>query len=101
MSLFNAFEKMATEETAQTQVSLLSRILMYLMAPIGYDKSQKRYRQTAVVESGTITTVSTVTTVTTCNTVSNLTSIGGRDASALLLQQSRASWALNVRSRFS
>ena len=95
MSLFNAFEKMATEETAQTQVALLSRILMYLMAPIGYDKSQKRYRQTAVVESGTITTVST------CNTVSNLTSIGGRDASALLLQQSRASWALNVRSRFS
>lgn len=57
----------ATEESAADNASLLRRILNVLLAPLGYDKSLQRYRQTAVIESGTITTVATVTTVTNAN----------------------------------
>ena len=61
----------ATEETLADTASLLRRILNVLLAPFGYDKSLQRYRQTAIVESGTITTVTTVATVT------NMTNITG------------------------
>ncbi len=68
--------------------SFLQRILQMLLAPLGYDKSLQRYRQTATIESGTITTVS------------NLTNIGsGRNAEMLVNAQVNAAWALNVRAR--
>lgn len=99
MTLRNAFEDMATEASASDGATLLRRMLLLLLAPLGYDKSLRRYRQTAVVESGTITTVTTVTTVTTCGTVSNVSQIGGRDAGQMLINpMNRTSWALNVRS---
>lgn len=90
MTLRNAFADMATEESASDGATLLRRILLLLLAPLGYDKSLRRYRQTTVIESGTLTT---------CNTVSNLVSIDGRPGAMLINAQCRQSWALNVRSR--
>ena len=75
--------------------SVLSRILQMLMAPLGYDKSLQRYRQTAVVESGTITTV------TTCATVSNLAAIDGLQGRIQVYGANMSAWADCVRSRIS
>lgn len=77
---------------------LIMRVLQVLLAPLGYDKSLARYRQTAVVESGTITTVTTVATLTTC---AGLTNIDGRNGSMLINANNATAWALNVRSRIS
>jgi len=90
MTMRNAFADMATEVSASDGATLLRRMLLLLLAPLGYDKSLRRYRQTAVIESGTVTTV---------NTVANLSNIDGRPGAMLINAQSRQSWALNVRSR--
>jgi hypothetical protein len=79
---------------------VLDRILRALLAPLGYDKSLGRFRQTAVIESGTVTQVTTVTTVTTCTTVgtvTGLTNIDGRNGSMLINANSRAAWAMSHR----
>ena len=75
---------------------LLRRILNALLAPLGFDKSIQRYRQTAVVESGTITTVTTVTTVA---TMTNAANIGGIQAQLLVNGQNISAWQACVRSR--
>ena len=88
--------------TDNTSGNLLLRILQMLMAPLGYDKSLGRFRQTAILESGTVTTVSTVTTVTTCSTVSSLTNIaaiGGYSAQMQIMDTNRMAWANCVRAR--
>jgi hypothetical protein len=72
--------------------------LRALLAPLGYDKSLGRYRQTAVIESGTVTTVTTVTTCTTVGTVTGLTNIDGRNGAMLINANSRAAWAMSHRS---
>ena len=77
---------------------VLDRILRALLAPLGYDKSLGRYRQTAVIESGTVTTVTTVTTCTTVGTVTGLTNIDGRNGAMLINANSRAAWAMSHRS---
>lgn len=80
---------------------LLLRMLSQLVSPIGYDKSLGRSRNTAVIESGTLTTVTTVTTVTTCTTVSSLTNlaaIGGYNAQMQVMDTNRTAWAQCVRS---
>lgn len=64
--------------------NLLRRIVQMLLAPLGYDKSLQRYRQTAIIESGTVTTV---------------TNINGRNGDMLVNAQVNAAWALNVRAR--
>jgi len=76
--------------------SLLARILRVLLAPLGYDMSIQRYRQTAVVESGTITAVTTVATVT---TLANQSAIGGIQAQLLVNGQNVSAWQACVRSR--
>lgn len=63
---------------------LLGRILNVLLAPLGFDKSLQRYRQTAIVESGTVT---------------NQTNIGGFNADAQVRANINAAWNLNVRAR--
>ena len=73
--------------------SLLGRILRALLSPLGYDFSIQRYRQTAVVESGTITQVSTVA------TVSNQVALGGIQAQLLVNGQNVSAWQACVRSR--
>lgn len=74
---------------------LLRRILNALLAPLGFDKSLQRYRQTAIVESGTITQVSTVA------TVSNQIALGGIQAQLLVNGQNISAWQACVRSRIS
>ena len=61
-----------------------------LLAPLGYDKSLARYRNTAIIESGTVTTVTTVT---------GLTNINGRNGDMLINSSGNTAWALNVRAR--
>ena len=73
--------------------SLLGRILRALLSPLGYDFSLQRYRQTAVVESGTITAVTTVATMT------NAANIGGIQAQLLVNGQNISAWQACVRSR--
>ena len=92
----------ASEETQQDVVNLLVRMLNYFNAPQGYDKSLQRYRQTAVLESGTVTTVSTVTTVTTVTTVAALTALNNYEyymARMQVLDTNRTAWAQCVRAR--
>jgi hypothetical protein len=86
----------------QDMILLLTRMLNYLNAPQGYDKSQQRQRNTTVIENGTITTVSTVTnvgTVGTVGTVTNQTQMGGIQAQILVNAGNLAAWNAVVRSR--
>ena len=78
-------------------MSLLSRILNVLMSPMGFDRSLSRQRVTAVVESGTVTTVTTLTTATTVGTVTNLGA--GRTGIELQDNANRFAWAQLVRAR--
>jgi hypothetical protein len=80
----------ATEESASDNASLLRRMLNVLLAPLGYDKSLQRYRQTAILESGTVTTVTTVTT---------LTNLGTYQATQQVYGQNLTAWNSCVRSR--
>lgn len=73
--------------------SLLWRMLQLLLAPLGYDKSIQRYRQSAILESGTVTTVTTVTTLTSLN------NLDGYNARMPVLDQNRSAWAQCVRAR--
>lgn len=67
--------------------NFLWRILQMLMAPLGFDKSLQRQRSTAIIESGTVTTVT------------GLTNINGFNGDMLIRGQVNAAWALNVRAR--
>lgn len=96
MTLRNAFEEIATEDTAIEQVSILRRILALLMSPRGYDKTSARQRVTAAIEN--LPTLASVTTVT---TVGNIGQIAGRDASMWINPINRTSWALTCRARIS
>jgi hypothetical protein len=81
---------------------LLTRMLNYFNAPMGYDKSLQRQRGTVVLESGTVTTVSTVTTVTTvttCAAVTSLNNLDGYNARMQILDNNRTAWAQCVRAR--
>ena len=87
------------EVSAQSMVLLLTRMLNYLNAPMGYDKSLQRSRQTAIIESGTVTTVTTVTTVGTVTTMANQAAIGGIQAQILPNGANLAAWQASVRAR--
>jgi hypothetical protein len=86
----------ASVEAQQEMVLLLTRMLNYLNAPQGYDKSLQRSRQTAIIESGTIGTVTTVGTV---SNVANQTLIGGVQAQILVNGGNMAAWQAAVRNR--
>ncbi|MCA3717453.1 MAG: hypothetical protein IM674_04285 [Brevundimonas sp.] len=74
--------------------ALLRQLVLAATSPAGFDRSLGRGRVTALVESGTVTTVSTVTTVT---TVSGLTNIDGRPGAMLINQSNLSAWADCVR----
>jgi carbohydrate-binding DOMON domain-containing protein len=84
------------EDTRQSMVTLLTRMLNYFNAPMGYDKSLQRGRVTAVLESGTVTTV---TTVTTCATVTNLSTIDTLQGRIQVYGANLSAWSDCVRSR--
>jgi hypothetical protein len=71
-------------------VALLRQLLQMLIAPLGYDKSLGRQRSTAVIESGTLTTLTTL---------SNISSVGGYTAQMTVLDANRSAWAQCVRAR--
>lgn len=77
---------------------LLLRLLSQLVSPVGYDKSLGRSRNTAIIESGTVTTVSTVTACTTVGSLTNLAAVGGYNASMQIMDTNRTAWAQCVRS---
>jgi hypothetical protein len=79
--------------------TLLIRLLNATNSPRGYDVALGRNRMTAILESGTVTTVNTVTTTTTVGTVSNQTNMGGQQAQLLTNGQNVSAWAATVRSR--
>jgi hypothetical protein len=81
---------------------LLTRMLGMLLAPLGYSRDLQRFRNTAILESGTLTTCTTVTTVTTCATVTactNVVNLGGLSADRLVLNQNYSAWASTNRVR--
>lgn len=75
---------------------LLTRIVQALAAPLGYAKDLQRFRNTAILESGTLTTC---TTVTTCSTATNVAQLGGLAADRIVVNQSMAAWAATNRAR--
>jgi hypothetical protein len=77
---------------------LLLRLLNALRSPAGFDRSLDRQRNTAIIESGTVTTV---TTVTTCATVTNLSQIDTLQGRLLVINQNVSAWHSCVRSRIS
>lgn len=78
MALRNAFADLATEDTTQTLLYLLTAILEKMPRVDNADRlvitSVEAGSQAVTVSSGTVTTVTTVT------TVGNQTNLGGRDA---------------------
>ena len=97
MALRNAFENLATESKQDDSNSILgtlSIILKLLRIPVGFDLSLNRQRSTAIIESGTVTTV------TTCSTVSSLTNIDTYQGKQLVLADIRNAWANTVSRRF-
>ena len=66
-------------------VRLLVRVLNLLGAPVNYDPALNRQRMTAILESGTLTTVGAVTDITNFGT--------GRAATELQNNQALAAWA--------
>jgi len=87
----------ATEDTLADTTSLLRRILNVLLAPLGYDKSIQRYRQSSIIESGTVTAVTTVTTVTNMTNITG--NIGTYQATQQVYGQNQVAWAQLVRAR--
>ena len=88
----------ATEIDAAPQsglAMLLTRILAAMLAPLGYRKDTQRYQASAVLESGTVTTVSTVTACTTVN------QLNGLSADRLINSANLSAWAACHRSRIS
>ena len=82
-----------------TTAMLLTRILGMLLAPLGYRKDTQRYQASAVIESGTVTTVSTVTTVTNAVPVGNVATLGSLSADRLINSANWSAWADCHRSR--
>jgi hypothetical protein len=85
-----AVSDVTNAEAQQSMIMLLTRMLNYLNAPQGYDKSVQRQRVAAVVESGTVTTVGTVT---------NQANIGGIQGQILVNGGNMAAWQAAVRNR--
>lgn len=79
--------------------TLIVRLLNSTNSPRGYDVALGRNRVTALIESGTVTTVTTVGTVTNVGTVGNQNNLGGQQAQLLVSGQNVSAWAATVRSR--
>lgn len=88
----------------QSGLSILDqiiRILFNIARPGWWDVALNRLRQTAIIESGTVTTVTTVAGVTTVTTVTGLTNLDGYQAKLPVINNNMAAWSLTVGARFS
>ena len=81
------------DELLDGMQTLLIRLLNATNSPRGYDVALGRNRVTALIESGTVTTVGTV------SNVANQTLMGGQQAQLLTNGQNVSAWAAIVRSR--
>lgn len=70
----------------------LRQLAIAMANPPWGDKSSNRLRETAIIESGTVTTV------TTCTTVTGLTNIDGYQGKTVPINLSNSAWAQVVRS---
>lgn len=95
-SALAALVSIAGDDTVE---NILRQLLQAAISPAGFDRSLGRGRVTALVESGTVTTVTTVTTVSTVTTVAGLTNIDGRNGAMLINQTNLSAWADCVRAR--
>ena len=91
-----AVSNIVADELLDGLQTLLIRLLNATNSPRGYDVALGRNRVTALIESGTVTTVGTVTAV---NGVANIGSIGNQQAQLLTTGQNVSAWAATVRSR--
>jgi hypothetical protein len=94
-----AVSNIVADELLDGLQTLLIRLLNATNSPRGYDVALGRNRVTALIESGTVTTVGTVSTVTAVNGVANIGSIGNQQAQLLTNGQNVSAWAATVRSR--
>ena len=78
-----------------TIAMLLTRILSMLLAPLGYRKDTQRYQASAVIESGTVTTVTNPV------PVGNVATLGTLSADRLINSANLSAWAACHRSRIS
>ena len=76
-----------TDDAAHNLLRILANLLM---SPLAFDSALNRYRETCIIESGTVTTVTTV---------SNIASVDGRNGAMLVNAMDHTAWALNVRAR--
>lgn len=90
---------LAVAELIDGLQTVLLRLLNATNSPRGYDVALGRNRVTALIESGTVTTVTTVSTVTNVGTVGNQNTMGGTQAQLLANGQNVSAWAATVRSR--
>ena len=91
-NLIGESNPMPVAESGQL-ITLFVRLLNLLGAPVGYDKSLGRYRQTAVIETITQGTITVV------NTLGNQTLIGGIQAQVLPNAANLSAWQACVRAR--
>lgn len=77
-------------------INLLRAVANLLMSPVGYDSVLNRFRETTVLESGTLTTLSTITNAV---PVGNVATLDGRNGAMVINAMDHTAWALNVRSR--
>jgi hypothetical protein len=89
-------EQLTQTEILEQLTVVLKNLIQSIVDPVTLDRSLNRTRQTAIVESGTITTVSTVTGVT---TVTGLTNIDSYQGKLLMVGQDMSAWANTVRAR--
>lgn len=94
-TLLSAIES-NTEATAALGV-VIKALLQSTTNPPHIDKSLNRVRETAIVESGTITTVGTVSAVTAITTLTGLTNIDSYQGKLLMVGQNISAWASVVR----
>lgn len=95
MALRNAFENIATEAKQLTQEEVLNGMLIVLSAMLETLPRVDANNRVLVNASEVNPTVAiaasqTLATVTTCGTVSNMTNIGGRDASNIAFANANA-----------
>jgi len=90
-SINTALPTNASTETSSNGIYwTLIKYLKAIAKPAWFDPSINRVRETAIIESGTVTAVTTV---------GNITSIGGYTAQNLLTANTRAAWAVTCRNR--
>lgn len=85
-------------DAQQDMILLLTRMLNYLNAPQGYDKSLQRQRMTAIVESGTVN-IGTLPTLANLTTLANIVALGNIQAQILPNAANLAAWQAAVRNR--